>query len=114
MSVHDPEPNIPNDDSGKGLRIIGWLLLLWAGISYVWIPPHLWNTKWMPAVIGTCFVAGLFFVGIGYFVAKRSPSDIELDERAHDLMAATHSGQQNDEPAIGDGPGLYPTERHTA
>jgi len=83
MSVHDPEPKIPNDDNGKGLRMIGWLLL--------------------------CFVGGVFFVALGYYVGRRTPSDIELDERAHDMMMATGgAGSQNDEPAVGDGPGRFP------
>jgi hypothetical protein len=55
-----------------------------------------------------CFVAGVFFVALGYHVGRRAPSDVELDERAHDMMAATGNGNQNDEPAVGDGPGRFP------
>ena len=111
MSVHDPEPKIPNDDNGKGLRIIGWILLIWSGISMIVIPPFLWNTKWMPVVNITCFLVGLGFVITGFVVARKARPEIELDEITHDMMAATHSGHQNDDPAVGDGPGTYPTER---
>ena len=111
MSVHDPEPKIPNDDNGKGLRMIGWFLLLWAGATLVWIPSHTRWTNWMAWVGAICFGAGLAFVGIGYWVQWKTPSEIELDERAHDLMASTHEGFQNDDPAIEDGPGRYPTRR---
>jgi hypothetical protein len=111
MSVHDPEPKIPNDDNGKGLRIIGWILILWAGLSFIVIPPNLWNTDWMPIVNATCFIVGLLFVIGGFVVARRARPEIELDEITHDMMLATHSGHQNDDPAVGDGPGTYPTER---
>ena len=111
MSVHDPEPKIPNDDNGKGLRMIGWFLLLWAGATVVWIPPHARWTSWMAWVGAICFGAGLAFVGIGYWVQWKTPDEIELDERAHDMMAATHSGFQNDDPAVDDGPGRLPTHR---
>ena len=109
MSVHDPEPKIPNDDNGKGLRMIGWLLLLWTGITFIWIPFHVRDAKFMMWVDIACFVSGVFFVALGYYVARRTRSDIELDEAAHDMMAATHgAGAQNDEPAVGDGPGRFP------
>ncbi len=108
MSVHDLEPKIPNDDNGKGLRMIGWLLLLWTGITFIWIPFHVRDAKFMMWVDIACFVSGVFFVALGYYVAQRAPSDVELDERAHDMMMATGAGSQNDEAAVGDGPGRFP------
>jgi|SwirhisoilCB3_FD_contig_71_669883_length_533_multi_2_in_0_out_0_2 hypothetical protein len=108
MSVHDPEPKIPNDDNGKGLRMIGWFLLLWTLATIVWIPFHLRWTSYMAWVDAVCFGAGLSFVGIGYWVQRKTPSDIEMNERCHDMMAATGDGQQNDEFAAGDGPGRFP------
>ena len=109
MSVHDPEPKIPNDDNGKGLRMIGWLLLLWTGITFIWIPFHVRDANFMKWVDIGCFIGGVFFVALGYYVGRRAPSDIEVDERAHDMMMASGgAGAQNDEPAVGDGPGRFP------
>jgi len=105
MSVLDAEPKIPNDDNGLGLRVIGWILLLWTGASLVWIPARLWWTDYMPILNAVMFVAGLFFVALGYYVGRRTPSETVLTERTHDLMA-DHEGHQNDEPATGNGPGI--------
>ena len=110
MSVHDPEPKIPNDDNGKGLRMIGWILLLWTGVTLIVIPFHVRNTEFMKWVDVGCFAAGIFFVALGYYVGRRTRPEIELDEITHDMMAATHSGNQNDNAATGDGPGSYPTQ----
>jgi hypothetical protein len=92
MSVYDPEPKIPNSDSGKGLRVIGWLLLIWTGIMLVWTPPNQWVTNYMPVVTGLCFVGGIGFVIAGYVVAWRTPREEVLQERAHDLMEASEDG----------------------
>ena len=109
MTVNDPEPNIPNDDTGKGLKVIGVMLVLWAGFSFMWIPPHLWMSLWMPIVDGLCLVVGLAFIIWGFWSDYKAPSEDALIERTHDLMEATHSGHQNDDPAVGDGPGRFPT-----
>lgn len=109
MSVHDPEPEVPNDDNGKGLRMIGWFLLIWAGISVIWIPPHTWWTSWMAWVSGLCLIGGLLFVGIGYYVAWKAPSETEIGERAHDLIAASEDGSpQTERFATNSGPGKFP------
>ena len=99
MSVHEAEPNVPNDDNGKGLRMIGWILLIWTGISLVWVPPNQWvNHRFMPVVDAACFIAGLVFVVTGYVVAWRTPPERVLNERAHDLIAASEDGaDQHDE-----------------
>ena len=102
MSVLDAEPKVPNDDNGRGLRLIGWVLLIWTGISMVWIPPRQWREgeSFMPLVNAACFIGGLLFLVIGFFVGRRSPSDTELTERTHDLML-NHEGHQNDDIVTG-------------
>ena len=112
MSVQDPEPKIPNDDTGKGLRIVGVLLLLWTLFSLIWVPPRLfWSTYWLVAN-GACLVTGLVLVIAGYITSWLAPSDSELSKRTHDLMECTHCGGQNDEPLFANrnGPGLPPTK----
>ena len=100
MSVLDAEPKVPNDDNGRGLRLIGWILLIWTGISLVWIPPRQWQSSYMPMVNAACFIGGLFFVALGYYVAWRASSETELTERTHDLMLH-HEGHQNDDMVTG-------------
>jgi hypothetical protein len=106
MSVLDAEPKVPNDDNGRGLRVIGWTLLIWTGISLVWIPPRMWreHESYMPLVNAACFIGGLLFLAIGFMVGRREPSQTELAERTHELMA-NHEGHQNDDPATGNPPG---------
>jgi hypothetical protein len=112
MSVHDPEPKVPCDDAGKGLRMIGWFLLLWTGATLVWIPNHLRWTSYMMWVDVICFIAGVGFVGAGYYVAWKTPDEIELDERAHDLRIASEDGcDQHHGFATHSGPGKYPTRK---
>lgn len=101
MSVLDAEPRVPNDDSGRGLRLIGWALLIWTGISLLWIPPRQWReTNYMPLVNAACFIGGLLFLAAGFWVGRRTPSDAELAERTHDLMR-NHEGHQNDDIVTG-------------
>jgi hypothetical protein len=115
MSVHDPEPHIPRDDSGKGLRMIGWFLLLWTFATLVWIPSHTRWTNYMMWVDIICFMAGIGFVGAGYYVAWKTPDEIELDERAHELIAQSEDGSdQHDEFAVDSGPGVNPRTRRAA
>jgi hypothetical protein len=84
------------------LRLIGWVLLIWTGISLVWIPPRQWREgeSFMPLVIAACFIGGLVFLGLGYYVGWRAPSETELTERTHDLML-NHEGHQNDDIVTG-------------
>jgi hypothetical protein len=107
MSVLDAEPKVPNDDNGKGLRLIGWILLIWTAASMIWIPMRLWWSNFMPILNAVMFAAGLMFLGIGFYVGRRTPSETVLAERTHELMAQ-HEGHQNDEFATGDGPGEPP------
>jgi hypothetical protein len=102
MSVLDAEPKVPNDDTGRGLRLIGWVLLIWTGVSLIWIPPRQWREgeSYMPLVNAACFIAGLAFLAWGFIAGRRSPSDIELTERTHDLMVH-HEGHQNDDIVTG-------------
>lgn len=100
MSVLDAEPKVPNDDNGQGLRLIGWVLLIWTGVSLVWIPPRQWQSNFMPMVNTLCFVGGIAFVALGYYVGWRSPSEMEVTERTHDLML-NHEGHQNDDIVTG-------------
>lgn len=99
MSVNQPDPKIPNDDNGKGLRIIGWLLLIWTAISLIWINPQQWHARFMPIVDSSCFVAGLFFVGLGYWVGSRAQREELIIERAHDLALASEDGAEQHDPA---------------
>jgi hypothetical protein len=109
MSVHDPEPKIPYDDHGKGLRMIGWFLLLWTLATLVWIPSHTRWTNYMAWVGAICFGAGLSFVGIGYWVQRKTPDATELHEKAHDMIAGSEDGcKQSDGFAIKSGPGKFP------
>lgn len=107
MSVLEAEPKVPNDDNGRGLRVIGWILVLWTIASMIWIPMRLWWTNFMPILNAVMFIAGLGFLGVGYYIGRRAPSAAALAERTHDLMAG-HEGHQNDEPATGNGPGEPP------
>ena len=109
MSVLDAEPKVPNDDSGRGLRLIGWILVMWTGASMIWIPARLWWTNFMPILNAMMFIAGLGFVAWGYYVGRHTPSETVLTERTHDLMLQ-HEGHQNDEPAVESGPGIPPSD----
>jgi hypothetical protein len=92
--------------------MIGWFLLLWTGATLVWIPLHNRFTSYMTYIDIICFVGGLLFVGIGYYVAWKTPDEIELDEKAHDLRNASEDGcDQHDGFAVDSGPGKYPTHR---
>jgi|SRR3954454_7616677 hypothetical protein len=92
MSVNDADPRVPNDDNGKGLRLIGWLLLIWTGVSMLAIPPWNWVSRYMPVVDILCFTGGLVMLGIGYWVAGRTPSAASIIEHAHDLAEHSEDG----------------------
>jgi hypothetical protein len=48
-------------------------------------------------------------VGIGYWVQWKTPDEIELHEKAHDLIGASEDGcKQSDGFAIKSGPGKFP------
>jgi len=97
MSVWQPEPRIPNDDNKKGLRLIGWLLLIWTAITFVVIPKEQVHSSYMPIVRWACGLGGLFFLLLGYLVGRESHTKEQIDTEAHDMMVASHSGNQNDE-----------------
>lgn len=113
MSVLDAEPKIPNDDSGRGLRVIGWILVLWTMASMIWIPMRLWWTNFMPILNAVMFFTGVSFLVWGFYVGRHTPSETVLAERTHDLMAQ-HEGHQNDEFATGNGPGEPPRKMPAA
>jgi len=93
MSVMEPEPRIPNDDNGRGLRGIGWFLLVWVVISMVWIPPNQWQGhRFMAMVVIGCGVAGILFLVTGYIVGRRTRPEEVLQEEAHDRMVASEDG----------------------
>lgn len=102
MSVWDREPDVPNDDNGKGLRLIGWLLLIWDGISLVWVPSNQVMSSYLPSIRWTMFILGAIFVGWGFMTARREPMHARIDETAHDMMVRSHSGAQNDEAPRGE------------
>ena len=110
MSVYDREPSVPNDDTGKGLRVAGWMLLTWTVFSLVWLPARVRYTRIGMIANIACFGAGVFLIGLGYVVSWLTPYDAGLTETAHDLMAETHSGNQLEEPLFANtnGPGLDP------
>ncbi|MEO5937340.1 MAG: hypothetical protein ABIP81_09010 [Terriglobales bacterium] len=110
MSVYDREPSVPRDDTGKGLRVIGWMLLAWTAFSLVWVPARVRSSTIALLAIGSCFAVGVLLVVVGYVVGWLTPYPSALAERTHDLMQETHSGSQLEEPlfARGDGPGLDP------
>ena len=98
MSVYDPEPKVPNDDNGRGLRGIGWFLLFWVAVAFVWVPPTQWfsnlhgTSDYMPLVLAVCFGFGLAFVLAGMIVGRRSRSETVIQEDAHDKMLASEDG----------------------
>ena len=96
MSVYDAEPDVPNDDNGKGLRLIGWLLLIWDAITLVVIPGNQQVSSFMPGIRWALFFLGVAFVAAGYWKARHDPTKTIADERAHAMMVASRSGQQND------------------
>lgn len=110
MSVHDREPKVPNDDTGKGLRVIGWMLLTWTAFSMIWVPKRVMNSPIAVVANATCFIAGIVLIALGYGLSWLAPTDVELAERTHDLMEATHSGRQLEEPLFANtnGQGLDP------
>lgn len=111
MSVYEREPKIPRDDTGKGLRITGWMLLTWTAFSMVWMPARVRSTAIAVIANAACFGIGIFLVALGYVVGWLTPYETGLTESTHDLMAATHSGRQLEEPLFANtnGPGLEPT-----
>jgi hypothetical protein len=93
MSVQEPEPRIPNDDNGRGLRGIGWFLLLWVAIGLVWIPPNQWrDAGFMARVLLGCGIAGILFLIAGFIVGRRTPPAEVLQQQAHDRIAASDDG----------------------
>jgi hypothetical protein len=98
MSVYDPEPNVPNDDNGRGIRGIGWFLLFWVVVSFVWIPPSQWfsnlrrSDSYIPQLLVALAVSGIAFVIAGYIVSYRSRSETAIQEDAHDKILASEDG----------------------
>jgi hypothetical protein len=98
MSVHDPEPKVPNDDNGRGIRGIGWFLLFWVVVSFIWVPPGQWfsnlhgESAYIPRLLLALFVSGAAFVIAGYIVSYRSRSETSIQEEAHDKMMASEDG----------------------
>jgi hypothetical protein len=114
MSVYDREPKVPRDDTGKGLRVIGWMLLTWTVFSLVWMPARVRTTAIAMVANAACFGIGVFLVLLGYVVSWIAPYEARLTEETHNLMEQTHSGNQLEEPLFANrnGPGLEP--RRTA
>ena len=110
MSVHDREPRVPKDDTGRGLRVVGWMLLVWSIFSMIWVPPRVFGSRIAVIANAACFIGGVVLIVIGYGVSWGSPNDAELAQRTHDLMTETHSGNQLEEPlfANSNGQGLDP------
>lgn len=110
MSVYDREPKVPRDDTGKGLRVIGWMLLIWTVFSLVWMPARVRSTTIAIVANAGCFVVGVLLIMAGYVVGWLTPSSSRLAQRTHDLMAETHGGSQLEEPLFANtnGPGLDP------
>jgi hypothetical protein len=110
MSVHDREPRVPNDDTGRGLRVLGWMLVVWAVFSMIWAPPRVFSTRIAMLANAACFIGGMILVVIGYGMSWLAPTDVELAERTHQMMEATHSGNQLEAPLFANtnGPGLDP------
>jgi hypothetical protein len=110
MSVYDREPDVPRDDTGKGLRLIGWMLLIWTAFSMIWIPPRVMSSRIAVVAHSICLGAGSLLIGVGYVVSWLAPDESGLTENTHDLMEATHSGNQLEEPLFANqnGPGLEP------
>ena len=101
MSVQEPEPKIPNDDTGRGLRGIGWFLLAWVAVGLVWIPPNQWQgTDFMPKVLVCCGIAGIVFLVTGYYVGRHTPPEDVLREQAHDRMLASDDGAHQHDKAV--------------
>ena len=98
MSVYDPEPKVPNDDNGRGIRGIGWFLLFWVARAFVWVPPSQWfsnlhgASSYIPLLLATIFGFGLAFVIAGYVVGWRTRSETAIQEDAHDKMLASEDG----------------------
>ena len=110
MSVNDPEPKIPRDDMGKGLRVLGVMLLAWMGFSMIWAPPHA-NKSLTTTVHLALFISSLTLIAVGYIVSWFGMNESEMAERTHDLMG-THGGAQVDGPLFpqNDGGGRPPTK----
>jgi hypothetical protein len=110
MSVYDREPKVPNDDTGKGLRVIGWMLVAWTVFSLVWMPARVRNTTVGIVANTACATVGIFLIIVGYVVGWLTPYEASLTEETHDLMVQTHGGNQLEEPlfANSNGPGLEP------
>jgi hypothetical protein len=98
MSVYDPEPKVPCDDNGRGIRGIGWFLLFWVAVAFIWVPPTQWFSNlhgasdYMPLVLSACFGFGVAFVIAGYVVSRRTRPEDRLQEEAHDAMLASEDG----------------------
>ena len=110
MSVHDREPKVPRDDTGRGMRVIGWMLLIWTAFSLVWMPARVRGTTIAVVANAACFIGGVILLVIGYGVSWATPPETELAERTHNLMETSHSGSQLEEPlfANSNGQGLDP------
>lgn len=110
MSVHDREPKVPRDDTGKGIRVIGWMLLTWTAFSIIWVPKRVMNSRIAVVANATCFITGVLMIAVGYLVSWLTPSESGLTERTHDVMETTHSGRQIEGPlfANSNGQGLDP------
>ena len=100
MSVHTRVPRIPNDDNSKGFRVIGYILLIFTGISLVVLPPNQWRSMYMPIVDAAMFVTGTWFVMYGFMLRRHRASKATMAERAHDLIIGSEDGaDQHDQVA---------------
>lgn len=111
MSVNDREPNIPKDDTGKGLRVLGVMFIAWTAFSLVWMPARVRSTSLAGFAVTLCFIVGVVLVGTGYLVSWLGPPEERRIEETHDLMEKTHGGSQIDGPLFANenGPGRAPT-----
>jgi uncharacterized membrane protein YqjE len=77
MSVYDREPKVPLGDLGHGLSLGGGLMVLWAIVIWLWIPPPNRTGRLVTDTIWVLFVSGIVLMIWGHFRKRR---DVDLFE----------------------------------
>ncbi|MCU1284989.1 MAG: hypothetical protein JWO13_1339 [Acidobacteriales bacterium] len=80
MSVYDPEPKVPVGDLGHGLSLGGLLLVIWAIVISIWIPPRLRTGHLVTDSIWVLFIGGIVLMIWGHFRRRTDTDDFDHEE----------------------------------
>src|SRR5258708_1261354 len=79
MAANDPEPKVPVSDTGNGLVIGGWLLLIGTITLNVAIPPHVRVTNMIAILSAIGFVVSVPMIIVGHVMRRRDFETLDKD-----------------------------------